>query len=151
MSPIVHDALLLFVHLVCIIALASLLVGELVLFRASLPADLVRRMQLIDNLYGIFAALVILSGLSLLFFSSKGVVFFTHNPVFWTKMALFVIVALLSIAPTIAYLRWNKRRQPDGSIVLGDAEFRRIRGFLVAQVCIFVFIPLCATLMAGGI
>jgi putative membrane protein len=151
MSPIVRDALLLFVHLVCIITLASLMVGEFVLFRASLPGDLVRRMQRIDNLYGIFAGLVVITGLSLLFFSSKGVVFFTHNPVFWVKMALFATVALLSIAPTIAYVRWNKRKQPDGSIVLDHAEYRRIRGFLLAQICVFVFIPLCATLMAGGI
>jgi putative membrane protein len=151
MSPILHDALLLFAHLVCIIALAALLAGELVLFRRSLPADLVRRLQLIDRWYGITAALVIVTGLSLLLFSSKGVVFFTYNPVFWTKMVLFVTVALLSIPPTIAYLSWSKRTSPDGSIVLEETEFRRIRRFLWAQVCVFAFIPLCATLMAAGI
>jgi putative membrane protein len=151
MSPIVHDALLLFAHFVCIITLACLLTGEVILFRKTLPADMVRRMQLIDRWYGIVFLFVLLTGLSLLFFGSKGVLFFTHNPVFWTKMGLIVAIALLSIYPTIAYLRWDRRKQPDGSIVLEDAEYGRILVFLWAQVCLFVFIPLCATLMAGGI
>jgi putative membrane protein len=151
MSLMVRDALLLFAHLICIIALATLLVSELMVFRKILPADMVRRLQLIDRWYGIVAALVIASGLSLLFFSSKGVLFFARNPVFWVKMALFVTVAVLSIPPTIAYLRWNDRREQDGSVELRDAEFRRVRGFLLAQIYLFIFIPLCATLMAAGI
>jgi putative membrane protein len=151
MSPIVHDALLLYIHLLCIITLAALLAGEYVIFRKSLPKDMLRRLQLIDRWYGIFAGLVILTGLSLLFFSTKGALFFTRNPVFWTKMGLFLAVALLSIPPTLAYLKWDTRAQPDGSVLLDDAEYGRIRGFLIAQLCLFIFIPLCATLMAGGI
>jgi len=115
MSPLIRDALLLFVHLLCIITLATLLVGELIILRKSLPSAMVLRMQLIDGWYGIVAALVIITGLSLLFFSSKGVLFFTRNPVFWLKMALFVTIAILSIPPTITYLRWNKRRPMDRS------------------------------------
>jgi putative membrane protein len=151
MSTLLHDALLLYGHLFCIITLAALLAGELIVFRKSLPADLLRRLQLIDRWYGIFAGLVILSGLSLLFSGPQGSQFFTQNPVFWTKMALFFVIALLSILPTIRYLQWNGRKESDGSIRLGDAEYRQIRMLLVAQVCLFVFIPLCATLMTAGI
>jgi len=151
MSPLVRDALLLFVHLLCIITLATLLVGELIILRKSLPPVMVLRMQLVDRWYGIVAGLVIITGLSLLFFSSKGVLFFARNPVFWIKMALFVTIALLSIPPTIAYLQWNKQKAADGSIVLDDSEFRRISRFLWTEVSLFVFLPLCATLMANGI
>lgn len=151
MSPVARDALLLYVHLLCIISLATLLVSELAILRASMPSTMVRRMQLIDRWYGIVAGLVIVTGLSLLFFTSYGVLFFARNPVFWLKMGLFLAVALLSIPPTIAYVRWDRRKASDGSIALDDAEFRRLRGFLLAQVCIFAFIPLCATLMANGI
>jgi putative membrane protein len=151
MSSTLRDALLLFVHLLCIITLATLLVGELAVFRKSMPRDMVRRIQRIDRWYGIVAGLVIITGLLNVFFNSAGAMFFARNPVFWLKMALFLAVALLSIPPTIAYLRWNARAEPDGSIALDDAEFARIRGFLWVEVAIFVFIPLCATLMANGI
>ncbi|HEY0381835.1 MAG TPA: DUF2214 family protein [Candidatus Elarobacter sp.] len=146
-----RDALLAFAHFICIFALASLLAGELFLLRKTLPADLVRRLQAIDRWYGIVAGLVVASGLARLFLGLKGAAFYTHNPVFWTKMGLFVAVALLSIAPTIAYVRWNARRSADGSIVLGDGEFTRIRRLLWLQVVLFLFIPLCATFMARGL
>ena len=108
-------------------------------------------MQLVDRWYGITAGLVIVSGLALVNFGAKGSTYYIHNPVFWTKMGLFVVVALLSIPPTIAYLRWSGRAAADGSIALDDREFARIRGLLRAQIAVFVFIPLCAALMANGI
>jgi putative membrane protein len=66
-------------------------------------------------------------------------------------MALFVAVGLLSIVPTVAYLRWNRNAEDDGSIVLPQREFSRIRTFLWLQIGIFIFIPLCATFMARGL
>ena len=146
-----RDALLAYAHFICIFALASLLVGELVILRKTLPADLVRRMQAVDRWYGIVAGLVIVSGLGRLFLGLKGAEFYTHNPVFWTKMALFVAVALISIGPTIAYVRWNARLLTDGSMVLDDAEFMRLRRLLWLQVVLFLFIPLCASFMARGL
>jgi putative membrane protein len=146
-----RDALLAYAHFICIFTLASLLIGELVILRKTLPADLVRRLQGIDRWYGIVAGLVVASGFARLFLGLKGAAFYTHNPVFWTKMGLFAAVALISIAPTIAYVRWNARRSADGSVVLEDAEFGRIRNLLWLQVGLFLFIPLCATFMARGL
>jgi len=148
---IVRDALLHFFHFLCIFALASILVSELVLLRQSLARDRFKQLQALDRWYGIVATLIIVSGLCLLFFGAKGSAFYSHNPVFWTKMALIAVVAGLSAIPTIAYIRWDKQINPDGSVTVADAEYRRIRGFLWAQVWIFAFIPLCAALMANGI
>jgi putative membrane protein len=146
-----RDALLAYAHFICIFALASLLVSELVIFRKVLPADLYRRLTLIDRSYGIAAGLVILTGLSRLFWGLKGAAFYTHNPIFWTKMGLFVVVALLSIPPTIAYMRWEARKTVDGSLMLEDSEVRWIGRCLRAQIVVFIFIPLCATFMARGL
>lgn len=147
---LVRDALLAYAHFISIFLLASLLIGELIVFRKNLAADLVRRLQIIDRWYGISAGLVIITGLSRVFLGLKGSGFYAHNPIFWTKMGLFVAVALLSIPPTIAYIKWDGRKAPDGSIVVDDAEFGNLRRFQWAQVVVFVFIPLCATLMARG-
>jgi len=146
-----RDALLAFAHFLCIFSLAGLLAGELAVFRKTLPADIFGRLRVLDRWYGIMAGLVIVTGLGRMFFGLKGVAFYVPNPIFWTKLGLFVVVALLSIAPTVAYFKWGARAGPDGSIALETREFERIRGFLWAQVAVFVFIPLCATLMARGL
>ncbi|MGA7355808.1 MAG: DUF2214 family protein [Candidatus Cybelea sp.] len=146
-----RDALLHYAHFLCIFALASLLAGELFLFRKVFPPGMLHQLQIIDRFYGIAAGFVIASGVSLLFFGLKGAAFYLHNPVFWIKMGLFVAVALLSIPGTVAYLQWSRREGPDGSVALSNAEYWRVRGLLWAQVAVFAFIPLCATLMANGL
>lgn len=148
---LLRDALLAYAHFLCIFTLAALLVAELVILRPTLPADLARRLLLVDRWYGIVAGLVILTGLGRLYLGLKGAQFYAGNPVFWTKMALFVVVALLSIAPTVAYIRWSGRTTADGSVVLAAQELGRLRGFLWAEVIVFLFIPLCAALMARGL
>ncbi len=145
------DALLAWAHFLAIFTLASLLACEIALLRDALPADRVRRLQTVDRWYGIVAALVIASGLGRLFLGPKGAAFYAHNPIFWTKMGLFAAVALISIVPTVAFLRWSARRAPDGSVQLVAGEFGRLRGLLWLQVAVFAFIPLCAALMARGI
>ncbi len=146
-----RDALLHYAHFLCIFMLAALLTGELLLFRRSLPAAMLRQLQLVDRFYGIAAGLVIVTGIALVLYGLKGPAFYLHNAIFWTKMALFVTVALLSIPPTVAYLRWNSQKLVDGNVALEDGEFGRIRGLLWAQVAVLAFIPLCAALMANGL
>jgi putative membrane protein len=148
---LVRDALLAYAHFLCIFALASLLTAELVILRKTLPGDLFRRLQLVDRWYGVTAGLVIASGLLRLNLGLKGADFYVHNPVFWTKMGLFLTVGLISIAPTVAYLHWGRRLEADGSIALGDAEYARVRGLVLLQVGVFLFIPLCAAFMARGL
>jgi putative membrane protein len=151
MSMMARDALLHYAHFLCIFFLASLLAGEVILLKRSLSGDRIGQLQSVDRWYGISAALVIVTGLLLVFFGLKGSAYYTHNGIFWLKMALFVIIALISIVPTVEYLRWNQRLAADGSITLGDREYRRLRGLLWVQVGLLVFIPLCAALMANGI
>jgi len=148
---LVQDALLAYAHYISIFALASVIIAELVLLRKTMLPDLARRVRIVDRWYGITAGLVILTGVLRLNLGLKGVQFYVHNPVFWTKMALFVVVGLISIVPTVAYIRWDKRAAPDGSIALDDAEVRKLRTLLLVQIGVFLFIPLCAVFMARGL
>ena len=151
MSILARDSLLHFVHFAFIFTLASLLACEIALFSQSMAQRTLNRLRAIDRWYGILAGLVILSGVSLLTFGVKPATYFTHNPVFWTKMALFVCVALLSIPMTVQLLKKADGTGLDGAVTFDDGEFRRMRSFLWAQVAVFIFIPLCAALMANGI
>jgi putative membrane protein len=121
------------------------------LLKKSMSRDGITQLQGVDRYYGMAAGFVVITGLLLVFFGAKGATYYEHNAIFWTKMAIFVCIALLSIIPTVAYLRWNQRRAADGSIVLGEAEFSRLRAILWIQIGLFVFLPLCAALMANGL
>ncbi len=62
-------------------------------------------------------------------------------------MALFIAVGLLSIIPTVTFLRWRKGGAPG----LRAGEQRRLRRVIHAELAVVVLIVLCAALMARGV
>jgi len=147
-NSLLGDALAAWVHYVCIFALASTLAIELVLYRRSLSAAFHRTLRAVDGWYGILAGVVVASGLARIFLSPKGAAYFTHNPIFWTKMGLFALIALISIVPTVHFLRLK----PDasGAVAIPAATYQSIRALLWIEAVLFVCLPLCASFLARG-
>ena len=94
---------------------------------------------------------MIVTGVARVNFGIKGAAFYQHNPIFWTKIGLFVLVGLLSIPPTIAYIRWGRRNASGSAIALEGGEYVPMRVFLWLELIVFLFIPLCAVFMARGL
>ena len=63
--------------------------------------------------------------------------------------ALFVLAALLSIAPTIRFIRWDKNLKATGALPSED-EVRRTRKLVMAHAHIIPLIPLAAVFLARG-
>jgi putative membrane protein len=90
------------------------------------------------------------TGLLRLFFYSKGVDFYVGNPFFWVKMALYVIIATLSIKPTLTFIRWKRSIAGGGTAPTGD-EIASVRRFIHIELGLLALLPLMAVLMARGI
>src|SRR5262245_22967888 len=85
-----------------------------------------------------------------LFFYANGVTFYTGNPFFWTKMALYVVIAAISIAPTRAFGRWKRALNASGAAPAAS-EIEGVRRLLHVELGLLALIPLMAVLMARGI
>ena len=144
------DAILAWVHFVLIFALAGCLFAEVFFYRDVLPSSTFERLRRVDLAYGILAGAVVLSGIARVVYSPKTAAYFLHNPIFWTKISLFVAVALLSIPPTLHYLRISSSAQPDGTVRIERRAYAITRTLLFVQVGLLLLIPLCAALMARG-
>ena len=66
-------------------------------------------------------------------------------------MGAFLVVGLLSIDPTIRYLRWNKTLKEGATPEITDKEFKRTRLLLTLEVIGIIVILFAAALMARGI
>ncbi len=139
-----------YAHFLSIFTLLALLVTETALYRQRMPAQTLALLRRVDFLYLLAAIAVLVTGALRVFFFGKGAGFYAANPVFWAKLGLFLLVGLLSVPPTIHYIRAGKTAQ-GSEIVIDPRTSRHIRGHLVAQLAIFALIPLAATLMARGI
>lgn len=145
------NSLMAFLHHLFAFALVSSMVYEFIAFRKGLTVAEARRIQRVDLVYGISAGLLLVVGLLRVFFFEKGVNFYINNPFFWVKMAAFALVGLLSIDPTIRYLRWNRILKENQPPVVSEAEFRRTRIVLWLEVVGLAVILFSAALMARGI
>lgn len=147
---VIWNSLMASLHHLAAFTLAACLVYEFVSFRKAMTADDVRRIQRADMWYGISSIVLLVAGLLRVFFFEKGAVFYGANPMFWTKMALFTLVGLLSIYPTVRYIRWGKLSE--GAVFeVPDEEHTRIRLMLNLEIVGLVLILFAAPAMARGI
>lgn len=145
------DALLAYFHFAAMFVTVALLAVELsTLAQASASLPL-QRLKVIDGLYGLFATLTLASGAARVVWGAKGSDFYLKNPVFHTKVTLFVAAALISIWPTVQFLKWAKAHKADQRFVPADSNASRVRGLVVTQLVLFALIPFAATLMARGV
>jgi len=140
-----------FLHHVFAFTLVACLTYEFIAFRKGMSIEEARRIQRVDLAFGISAGLLLVVGLLRVFFFEKGVNFYINSPFFWVKLAAFVIVGLLSIDPTIRYLRWNKSLSENRAPEINESEYKRTRLILWLEVIGIVVILLAAPMMARGV
>jgi putative membrane protein len=145
------NSLMATLHHLSAFTLTACLVYEFIAFSKVLTVEEARRIQRVDLWYGISAGLLVTVGLLRVFFFEKGAPFYAANLMFWIKMALFVIVGLLSIYPTIRYIKWNPILAENKSPMIPDAEYKNIRLLLLLEMIGLVLILFAAPAMARAI
>jgi putative membrane protein len=147
----VTTALMAFLHHILAFTLTACIVYEFIAYRKNMGIAEMRRIQRVDLAYGISAGLLIVVGLLRVFFFEKGPNFYMNNPFFWVKMNAFLVVGLLSIDPTIRYIRWNRTLQQNNLPEISETEYKRTRLLLWLEVIGIAVILLAAPMMARGI
>ena len=145
------DAMLAYLHFMAIFGLFATLMYEAMLLKVG-PANLdLETLARTDRKFGIQAGVVLVTGALRAFFGVKGAAFYMHNSAFHLKIGLFVLAALISIAPTIAFLRCRKARLADPSWRVPDAEWQRAHKLVRVEIAIIALIPLAAVIMSRGL
>jgi putative membrane protein len=145
------DLILEFLHHVSVFGLVGVIAAEFVLIQPGLAGKRLQQVGMLDGAYGGLAAIVVLAGASRVVWGDAGWQFYVMNWTFWAKMALFVAVGLLSIAPTRQIIRWRRAAQADPGYVVPANGIAAVRRVFVAQFVLLLFIPIFAALMARGI
>ncbi len=145
------SAFVAFLHFLAAFALFAALAVELMLTRGTLDAFTARRLLVVDGVFGISATVVLLAGIARVLWFAKGPAYYLHDIYFIAKMALFVAVGLLSIYPTLQFLRMRPVLRQGGTPALHLAHQRRIRLVIHVEATLVVLMILCASLMARGV
>ena len=147
----IPTALMAFLHHLLAFALTACLVYEFIAYRRNMDIAEIRRIQRVDLAYGISAGLLLVIGLLRVFLFEKGANFYMNNPFFWVKMVAFLAVGVLSIDPTIRYIRWNRSLRRNETPEISEPEYKRTRTLLWLEMIGIAVILLAAPMMARGI
>ena len=141
------EILLRYVHFISIFAIVGSLASEHLLLKKELTRRELLRISRIDAVYGAAAITLLAAGLTLwLGGFGKPTEFYSKNWVFHTKITLFLTVGLLSIYPTVFYLKQSKGN-PEERVLIPSKVIMMVR----IELLILFIIPLIAGLMAKGI
>ncbi|HET7834971.1 MAG TPA: DUF2214 family protein [Variovorax sp.] len=144
------EAILAYLHLLAILTMVVFIASEAALCRVEwLNAAVVERLAKVDRVYGIAAVAVIATGVARTWWGVKGTAWYWTNPLLHLKLTLFVIVGVISIFPTMRYLRWRQALRTTGALP-AEAEVRKTRKLVMIQAHIIAVIPLAAVFLARG-
>ena len=137
------------IHYIAVWLMTGTLVSELYLLKIGTTPQAVRQLPRVDRLYGISAGVVLVTGLARVWHGGKGADYYWHNGAFHGVLGLFVVAALVSIVPTLRYLRWRKALDASGALP-AEAEVRKTSILIHVQLTAIFLLTLAIVLVAKG-
>lgn len=142
----ITEILIRYLHFVSIFVVFAAVLGQHLILRGTITRARVAVAQRFDIAYAISVVLVLATGLAQWLWIGKPAAFYSSNPVFHTKLTLFLIIGLVSIYPSV-FLGKNRKGDPDEEMVIPSALVWSVR----VELLLLLMMPLLATLMAKGI
>ena len=141
------EIILRYIHFISIFAIVGSLVSEHLLLKKELSRAEITRLSRIDAVYGIAALILLTAGLTLwLGGFGKPSVYYSKNWIFHTKITMFITIGLLSIYPTVFFIK-NRKGNQEERIKIPAIVFWMLR----FELLLLLIIPLLAGLMAHGV
>ncbi|MFZ9981795.1 MAG: DUF2214 family protein [Cyclobacteriaceae bacterium] len=141
------EVLLRYIHFLSILLITATLASEYVLVKDKLTRKEISAISFIDLIYGLASISVFAAGLTLwLGAYGKPAEWYSKNWIFHLKLTLLVIIGLLSVYPTIFFLK-NRKGNPDEQVAIPSS----IKKIITLELFLLVLIPILAGLMAKGI
>jgi putative membrane protein len=145
------DALLAYLHFTAVFVLFAFLSIELVLLKGELTGGAIRQLGRMDLWYFGAAIVVLASGFARLVLGAKGPDFYLQSWPIYVKLALFLLVAIISVTPTLRFIQWRRHIERDAAWTVPAAEQRAMRRTVLIEVHLAALIPLVAVIMARGL
>jgi len=144
------STLLAFLHHLMAFTLVAVLAVELVLVRQELTLGSAKRILVMDALLGGSATALLVIGLLRVFFFEKGATYYFSSHAFLTKLLVFLIVAGLSVVPTLEFLSWRKSLNEGQAPSPSAGKLWLVRTIIHVEMMGVVIILLAAAIMARG-
>ncbi|HSC69096.1 MAG TPA: DUF2214 family protein [Cellvibrio sp.] len=140
-----------FIHHLAAFGLVATLVYEFILIRKPFSQKTAQSLLDTDQLYGLFAMVILIVGFVRVFHFEKGEAYYFSSAPFLVKVSLFGLVGILSMYPTLKFISWRKALKQNQLPQVSAASLAAIRHIIHIELAALVGIILCAAMMAKGV
>lgn len=147
----IMSALFAFLHYAAIFGIFATLFCVLVTINEKPTCADALRIQQCDRWFGISALVAFIAGQLRVSFFEKGNQFYMASPFFHMKLGLFLLVALLSIYPSIRFYKWKTETRHGLPPAVTENQIKLIVIILKVELVLLILVALSASLMARGI
>ena len=148
-QPIVA-AVFAWLHLLAIGVGAGMLLTEYWLCRRMPDRIQVRLLGQVDMGYQLALIGSLATGLARALYYGQDVAYYLANRLFWLKIAIFFMIVLVAIAPTLQYIRWNREARSAPTFTPLERDVERARASIALGLGLWLILPLIAILVARG-
>lgn len=106
------------------------------------------RLARIDVVVGAGAVAVLAGGLLRVFYGARGADYYLENPAFHLKATLFVVVVLISIYPTITFIKWRRAAKKNPAFAPEPKTVKRVKMLIHIELTLLALIVFTASVMA---
>lgn len=142
------DLILAIFHHLLVFGFAAMIAVGMTRLRPGINGPDLVRLAKLDAGYGATAGLIVAIGVLRVLYGVKGAAYYLPNPWFWGKMATFAVMGLISIRPTLTFLKWRKAQAADPAFAPADAEVAQTRRYMVWQLGLLLLVAVLAATMA---
>jgi putative membrane protein len=138
-----------FLHHILVFTIFAVIFTEhldlILLKKEGYSRSIIKRLSLLDAIYGVSALLILGIGFTRAFYFEKGWAYYSSNGSFHLKVTLFIILGLLSIKPTLLIRKWSKSGVNSGFV---QSEVATALRYVQIELFILLGMILAAILMA---
>jgi putative membrane protein len=143
-------ALFAWLHLLAAGIGAGLLLTEYWLCRRMPDRTQARLLGTVDLGYQLALIASLATGLARALYYGQAADYYLGNRLFWLKIAIFLAIVLVAIAPTLQYIRWNREARTAPTFAPLTRDLERVRASISLALGLWLVLPLIGILVARG-
>lgn len=140
------DIITKYIHFLGIFGVFGSIFYEFKIVKSSLQREKIVQLAKVDGLYGICTIVVLFTGFALWLWVGKPADFYGSNWVFYSKIGVFSLIGIVSIYPTVFFVK-NRKGNSEDMVKIPKI----IKNLITIELLLMLIMPLLATTMARGI
>ncbi len=149
-GPPMIAALFAWLHLLAAGIGAGLLLTEYWMCRRTPDRTQARLLGTVDLGYQLALIASLATGLARAIYYGQAAEYYLANRLFWLKIAIFLAIVLVAVAPTLQYIRWNREARSAPTFAPLTRDLERVRASISLGLGLWLVLPLIGILVARG-